>query len=220
MYADQLLLVHWWSNTQVQIIVDPDDLKNHIGKEHSILLLNHKYEIDILIITAVCNYFGMEGNLRGFAKKSLQYLPIFGWLWKLQEHVFLERSFEKDKKILEERLQSLLGHDDPVTLVLFPEGTRLTEEKYIASMAFAREKGLPELKHHLLPRTRGFETCVQTVKNDNFESSLPVAVYDGIVVMEPGDCCRKVNQFSFAELTRGQGPRVKILLKRYPVQGI
>src|SRR3989442_707056 len=101
LWLDQLLLVHWWSNTKVEILVEnPEDLKMHMGKEHSILILNHKYEIDILIITALCNYFGMEGNLRGFAKKSLQYLPIFGWLWKLQEHIFLERNFEKDKAIL------------------------------------------------------------------------------------------------------------------------
>ena len=39
---------------------------------------------------------------------------------------------------------------------MFPEGTRFTPEKHKASMAVAREKGLPELKHHLLPRTRGF----------------------------------------------------------------
>ncbi|KAG8333517.1 1-acyl-sn-glycerol-3-phosphate acyltransferase gamma [Homalodisca vitripennis] len=38
------------------------------------------------------------------------------------------------------------------------EGTRFTEEKHEASLAFAREKGLPQLKQHLTPRTKGF-TC-------------------------------------------------------------
>ena len=28
-------------------------------------------------------------------------------------------------------------------------------------MKFAQEKGLPELKHHLLPRTKGFTLLVQ-----------------------------------------------------------
>ena len=36
------------------------------------------------------------------------------------------------------------------------EGTRFTKEKHEASMKVAREKGLPELKHHLLPRTKAF----------------------------------------------------------------
>ncbi len=217
-FVDQLHLVHWWSKTEVEILVDPNDLKNHMGKEHSILILNHKYEIDILIITVICNYFGMEGNLRGFAKKSLQYLPIFGWLWKLQEHIFLERNFDKDKRILEERINSILGgYDDPVTLVLFPEGTRFTEGKHKASMLVAKEKGLPELKYHLLPRTRGFETCVETIKNGNF-NGLPVAVYDGLVVMEGGDL-GKLN-YSFTELLKGRGPKVRVLLRRYDVKYI
>lgn len=39
---------------------------------------------------------------------------------------------------------------------MFCEGTRFTKEKHQESMKVAREKGLPELKHHLLPRAKGF----------------------------------------------------------------
>lgn len=39
---------------------------------------------------------------------------------------------------------------------MFAEGTRFTKEKHEASLAFAREKGLPELRQHLTPRTKGF----------------------------------------------------------------
>lgn len=39
---------------------------------------------------------------------------------------------------------------------MFCEGTRFTKQKHEASMKIAKEKGLPELKHHLLPRTKGF----------------------------------------------------------------
>ena len=49
-------------------------------------------------------------------------------------------------------------------LLLFCEGTRFTETKRQASMAVARQKGLPELKHHLLPRTRGFVLTMNGVK--------------------------------------------------------
>jgi lysophosphatidic acid acyltransferase/lysophosphatidylinositol acyltransferase len=38
---------------------------------------------------------------------------------------------------------------------MFCEGTRFTHEKHEESMIVARAKGLPELKHHLLPRTKG-----------------------------------------------------------------
>lgn len=36
------------------------------------------------------------------------------------------------------------------------EGTRFTEQKRLESMKYAQEKHLPQLKYHILPRTRGF----------------------------------------------------------------
>ncbi|CAF5169587.1 unnamed protein product, partial [Rotaria sp. Silwood1] len=44
------------------------------------------------------------------------------------------------------------------------EGTRFTERKRLESMKYAREKNLPELKHHILPRTRGFTMIMQGAK--------------------------------------------------------
>jgi lysophosphatidic acid acyltransferase/lysophosphatidylinositol acyltransferase len=44
------------------------------------------------------------------------------------------------------------------------EGTRFTEAKRIESMKYAREKGLPELKYHLLPRSRGLTMILQGAK--------------------------------------------------------
>lgn len=41
-------------------------------------------------------------------------------------------------------------------LVLFCEGTRLTPEKHKVSVEYAEKKGVEPLKHHLLPRTKGF----------------------------------------------------------------
>lgn len=49
-------------------------------------------------------------------------------------------------------------------LLLFPEGTRFTQEKCEASHKFAKEKGLPILKHHLTPRTKGFTASIPHLK--------------------------------------------------------
>jgi lysophosphatidic acid acyltransferase/lysophosphatidylinositol acyltransferase len=47
------------------------------------------------------------------------------------------------------------------------EGTRFTEKKRLISMKIAREKGLPELKHHILPRTKGFTLLLQGAQNQS-----------------------------------------------------
>lgn len=57
-------------------------------------------------------------------------------------------------------------------MLLYAEGTRFTKEKQEASIKFARTKGLPELKEHLLPRTKGF-----SIGLPHFRHNLP-AVYN------------------------------------------
>ena len=50
-------------------------------------------------------------------------------------------------------------------LAIFAEGTRLTKAKVEASIEYARANGLPELKHHLLPRSKGFALTAQYFKD-------------------------------------------------------
>ncbi|XP_011385199.1 1-acyl-sn-glycerol-3-phosphate acyltransferase gamma-like [Pteropus vampyrus] len=56
--------------------------------------------------------------------------------------------------------------------LLYCEGTRFTEQKHRVSMEVAVSKGLPVLKYHLLPRTKGFTTAVQCLRGT------VAAVYD------------------------------------------
>ncbi len=44
------------------------------------------------------------------------------------------------------------------------EGTRFTKKKQEASNKFAVEHNLEPLKHHLIPRTKGFVTCLPILK--------------------------------------------------------
>ncbi len=43
-----------------------------------------------------------------------------------------------------------------MSLCMFAEGTRLSQQKLEASQEYAKKNNMPVLKHHLLPRTRGF----------------------------------------------------------------
>lgn len=48
--------------------------------------------------------------------------------------------------------------------LLYCEGTRFTPKKHQVSMEVAESKGLPTLKYHLLPRTKGFWVTVQSLR--------------------------------------------------------
>lgn len=47
---------------------------------------------------------------------------------------------------------------------IFCEGSRFTEAKHEKGLQFAREKGLKELKYHLIPRTKGFSVLAKHLK--------------------------------------------------------
>ncbi|ODM93358.1 1-acyl-sn-glycerol-3-phosphate acyltransferase gamma [Orchesella cincta] len=200
-----VFLVEWWSQSKCQLYIDPKDRDNYLGKEHAILLLNHTYEIDWVMGWLVCDRVGVLGNARVYVKKILAYAPVLGWSWKCQEIVFLERDWEQDKRSLGGQLNNLVNYPDPMWLTLFPEGTRFTPKKHAASMEVARSKGLPELKHHLLPRTRGFTASIPHLRE-----KVP-ALYDVLVAIDPK--CK--NEPSMYSIMKGREVRSKIMIRRY-----
>jgi len=52
-----------------------------------------------------------------------------------------------------------------VWIISFVEGSRLTEKKLSEGQYFSRERGLPVMKNLLVPRTKGFVTCIQELRD-------------------------------------------------------
>ncbi|CAG5099677.1 Similar to AGPAT3: 1-acyl-sn-glycerol-3-phosphate acyltransferase gamma (Homo sapiens) [Cotesia congregata] len=159
-YCQLVFMAEWWSGTELTIYIDKNDFDKYYGKEHGYLLMNHSYEIDWLIGWMFCDRIKMLGNCKAYAKKSIQYIPTLGWAWKFAESVFLERSWDKDKETIGQQISELGDYPDTMWLLLYAEGTRFTAEKLELSQKFAKEKGLPILKHHLTPRTKGFTASI------------------------------------------------------------
>ncbi|CAI9718225.1 1-acyl-sn-glycerol-3-phosphate acyltransferase delta isoform X1 [Octopus vulgaris] len=166
-------LGQWWSGTECVLYIEPSDLQ-YIGKEHALVIMNHKYDIDWLMGWILTERFGMLGGSKIYGKKFLKYIPILGWIWYFTESIFLERNWDQDQKTLVRDIQEIASfpQDVCITILLFCEGTRFTEEKHRISMEVAEKKGFPYLKHHLLPRTKGFVLSLQAMKG-----KIP-AIYD------------------------------------------
>jgi len=167
------VLGQWWSASDCVIYLDKPEDYHKIGKEHTIVIMNHKYDIDWLMAWIISERLGMLGGTKIFGKSSLRFVPIIGWLWMFTESIFLKRQWDKDKSIITRDLQGLCSYPDDywVTLLLFPEGTRFTNAKHKDSMEVAKAKGMPVLKHHLLPRTKGFVQSMHGVRG-KFDSIL------------------------------------------------
>ncbi|XP_023322633.1 1-acyl-sn-glycerol-3-phosphate acyltransferase delta isoform X2 [Eurytemora carolleeae] len=177
-YAQLLFLADWWSAAKLNIYSAPDVLKG-MGEEHAIILMNHHYELDWLYGWMVGDSARLLGNARVYVKKMLKYVPIIGWAWGFSDVAFLERNWEKDKDNLAYKINQLLDYPSPVWILLFPEGTRFSQEKFAASQKFAAARGLPELQHHLIPRTKGFSFTVSQLDPTRISTVYDVTLVAG-----------------------------------------
>uniref|UniRef100_A0A7M4FI15 1-acyl-sn-glycerol-3-phosphate acyltransferase delta n=1 Tax=Crocodylus porosus TaxID=8502 RepID=A0A7M4FI15_CROPO len=168
---EMVMLLEWWSGTDCTLYTDPESYHKY-GKENAIVILNHNFEIDFLCGWNFCERFGVLGSAKVLAKKELSYVPVIGWMWYFLEIVFCKRKWEEDRKTVMQGLFNLRDYPENFWFLIHCEGTRFTEQKHQISMQVAEAKGLPKLKYHLLPRTKGFAVTVQCLRN------VVSAVYD------------------------------------------
>uniref|UniRef100_A0A672S9H9 1-acyl-sn-glycerol-3-phosphate acyltransferase delta n=1 Tax=Sinocyclocheilus grahami TaxID=75366 RepID=A0A672S9H9_SINGR len=164
-------LLEWWSGTECTLYTDPESYPFY-GKENAIVVLNHNFEIDFMTGWTFCERFGVLGSSKVLAKKELSFVPVIGWMWYFLEIVFCKRKWEEDRKTVVQSLHNLRDYPENFWFLLHCEGTRFTEKKHKISMEVAEKKGLPKLKYHLLPRTKGFCVTVQNLRGT------VTAVYD------------------------------------------
>ncbi|KAG7277473.1 hypothetical protein CRUP_010621 [Coryphaenoides rupestris] len=161
--SQSVALLDWWSGTECTLYTDPKMCPLY-GKENGIVVLNHNFEIDFLCGWSFCERFGVLGSSKVLVKKELAYVPVIGWMWYFLEIVFCKRKWEEDRITMAQSLQKLHDYPENFWFLLFCEGTRFTAQKHRVSMEVAEKKGLPMLKHHLLPRTKGFWVTVQNLR--------------------------------------------------------
>lgn len=159
----QATLLMDWSGSKCSVYTD-DETWLKMGTENALIVLNHSNELDWLVVWVLSQQSNILGNSKLFIKKAVEWIPIIGWAWKFGEIGFLERNWEKDKGVMETFFKNLREYTDPVWLLFFPEGTRFTVEKHAVSMEFAKKAGLPEMKHLLVPRTKGFYALTQQLR--------------------------------------------------------
>lgn len=208
-YGQLLYVADWWSESRVRLHLDPDsDLEANLGKEHALIVMNHHYELDWLFGWMVADRSATLGNARVFVKRVLRYVPIVGWAWSVSDVGFLHREWEKDKDVIAEKVKCLENYPDPAWLLLFAEGTRLTPEKLALGQEFSRERGMTVLKHHLVPRTRGF---VQVL--ENMDVSKMGCIYDTTLVIDED----KGAKATLANALNGKSVFGEVFVRRIPI---
>ncbi|KAF5725485.1 putative lysophosphatidic acid acyltransferase [Tripterygium wilfordii] len=171
LWLELIWLVDWWSGVKVDVYADKETFEL-MGKEHALLICNHRSDIDWLVGWVLAQRFGCLGSALAIMKREAKFLPIIGWSMWFSDYVFVERSWAKDQSTLKSGFERLEDFPMPFWLALFVEGTRFTQEKLLAAQEYASPRGLPVPRNILIPRTKGFVSAVCHMR------SFVPAIYD------------------------------------------
>jgi len=147
-----------------KITYSGDDLPE---KENAIVIVNHRSWDDFILVNSVAFRKRTVKSLKYFAKDSLKFLPGFGWGMYLMGQIFVKRNWTSDKKKIDKAFDGIKKDKEPVWIITYLEGTRLTKEKLIKSHAFAKERNLPVFNNVLIPRVKGFNASVNAFRNSH-----------------------------------------------------
>ncbi|KAJ7972243.1 1-acyl-sn-glycerol-3-phosphate acyltransferase [Quillaja saponaria] len=203
LWLELVWLIDWWAGVKIQVFTDHETFRL-MGKEHALVMCNHKSDIDWLVGWVLAQRTGCLGSTLAVMKKSSKFLPVIGWSMWFSEYLFLERSWAKDESTLKSGLQRLNDFPLPFWLALFVEGTRFTQAKLLAAQEYAAATGLPVPRNVLIPRTKGFVSAVSHMR------SFVPAVYD-ITVAIP----KSSPPPTMLRLFKGQPSVVHVHIKRH-----
>lgn len=190
-WSQSVAIADWNSNLKCRVYYKDEKALKEFGSHSGLVIANHRYDIDWLAAWMLSDKLGTLGSDKAMLKSSLRYVPVIGWGWSLCDMIFLSRNWQKDKENLKNATKVLLTYPRSLLLAYF-EGTRFTKFKYEASIKFAEEKNLPiRLKHHLVPRTRGFNCMIREIQQAKQENKdLKYGLYNMQVALEDDDNSR------------------------------
>ncbi|XP_065152057.1 lysocardiolipin acyltransferase 1 [Paramisgurnus dabryanus] len=192
----------------VKVVITGDGF---VPGERSVIIMNHRTRLDWMFLWCCLLRFSYLRLEKICLKVALKAVPGFGWAMQVASFIFIQRRWEDDRSHMTNMLQYFCHIKEPVQLLLFPEGTDLTDNTRAKSDEFAERNGLPNYKFVLHPRTTGFTFIVDTLrKGGNLD-----AVHD-ITVAYPQNIPQTERH-----LVLGLFPReIHFHVQRYPLSSL
>jgi hypothetical protein len=167
-------LTQWWAPTVVRVSGDSSMVGQMTQRkdgslqcnfaDRMVLMANHQLYTDWLYLWWIAYTNSMHGFIYIILKESLRNIPIIGWSAQFYNFIFLARNWEEDQRTFKKHLGKLNKPNDPMWLIIFPEGTNLSATTREKSKKWAEKNNLQDMKHQLLPRSTGLRFCLNELK--------------------------------------------------------
>lgn len=156
----------------------PSELENLVSRDErgnvflnlptkSVLIANHQIYADWWYAWCLTYFMDTHRDVFIVLKNSLKWVPIVGWGMQFFNFIFLARSWASDRYHLSSQLawlgQRAEEQDTPLTFILYPEGTLISENTKPISKKYADKIGIPDMTHTLLPRSTGLHYSLRSL---------------------------------------------------------
>uniref|UniRef100_A0A9J8CYJ7 Lysocardiolipin acyltransferase 1 n=1 Tax=Cyprinus carpio carpio TaxID=630221 RepID=A0A9J8CYJ7_CYPCA len=159
---------------RVKVVITGDGF---VPGERSVIIMNHRTRLDWMFLWCCLLRYSFLRLEKICLKAALKAVPGFGWAMQVASFIFIRRRWEEDRSHMANMLQYFCHIKEPLQLLLFPEGTDLTENTRARSDEFAEKNALPKYEYVLHPRTTGFTFIVNTLrKGDNLDAVHDITV--------------------------------------------
>nr|XP_018263820.1 acyltransferase [Kwoniella dejecticola CBS 10117]OBR85978.1 acyltransferase [Kwoniella dejecticola CBS 10117] len=148
-----------------------------------VVMANHQAYLDWMYLWILSCYAGHSRGIIILLKASLKKIPVIGWGMRFFRFIFMNRSWAADRDNLTLALtqlghQARSGQEDhasetsgllwpkkrsPLWLLIFPEGTIVSDEERVKSVRYAEREGVADFVTMLHPRSTGLLFCLRTL---------------------------------------------------------
>jgi len=167
-------LMHWvtpsiigpaFSWGRMRIYMDDIEGFRKAQEKNILILSNHGSRVDWL----VARFLGFADpplcRVNFVVESFLKFMPAIGWhCYWICEDIFVERSFQRDRKVISKRVRNMRRAGHPCNLFLAPEGMIVDTTSrrnaigklYLENCRkFCKEQGYPKFDYVLTPRYKG-----------------------------------------------------------------
>ncbi|XP_028580306.2 lysocardiolipin acyltransferase 1 isoform X1 [Podarcis muralis] len=182
-----------------------------IPGERSVIIMNHRTRMDWMFLWNCLLRYSYLRLEKICLKSSLKGIPGFGWAMQVAAFIFIHRRWEEDKNHFANMLDYFCDINEPLQLLIFPEGTDLTDNTKARSNEFAEKNGLQKYEYVLHPRTTGFTFIVERLRDGNNLD----AIHD-ITVAYPQNIPQTEKHLLYGNFPK----EIHFHVQRYPVQSL
>lgn len=141
--------------------------KSKVFTNSSIVIMNHRTRLDWLFYFCILYRLNSLSKIKIILKDALKKIPGPGWAMQCALFIFIARKWETDRQILNNFIGYYHFIRKKFDILIFPEGTNLTNETKIKSDKFAKTNHLEPYTQVLYPRVTGFSHVFNEMSKTN-----------------------------------------------------